>query len=235
MKKLYSLLAILVITPTLLPFLSRKIIASETTVPAVIPQLFPPTETHAAIIMGAVIFAILVGMGLWRFMTSKKLNRKLAVMAENLEKAQNKLQFYSRQNELVLKAAGEGIFGLDIDGKLTFINPAAEKMVGYSSDELMKKRIHAIIHSKNENGKPIPFDECRICKSISSGKVLSGEDTFWRKDGSHFPVKYNTNPVNENYGFVGIVVTFSDITERKQAEEKVFVLPLLSSRLWKLL
>ena len=123
---------------------------------------------------------------------------------------------------LILGSAGEGIYGLDCDGLTTFVNPAAARMVGYSTDELIGQSMHAVIHHKRPNGFAYRAEECPIYAAFKDGKVHRVEnEVFWRRDGTNFPVEYTSTPIIEDGRLVGAVVVFWDTTARKQAEEKL--------------
>jgi PAS domain S-box-containing protein len=126
------------------------------------------------------------------------------------------------QNELILNSVGEGIFGLDLDGNSTFINPAAAKMLGYEVAELIGKNPHLMFHHSKPDGSLYPEEECPILAAYKDG-VTRGEENevYWRKDGSSFPVRYISTPILEGDKIKGAVVSFRDITERKLAEEKL--------------
>lgn len=140
-------------------------------------------------------------------------NRKIfEQMIENLR----------RQNELILNSVWEGILGLDSEGRHTFINPSAARMLGYEVEELIGKQSHPIWHHTKEDGSVYPGEECPIFRtSRNPDEYYVREDIFWRKDGTSFPVSYTSSSIMENNNIVGAVVTFRDITERKQAEEKI--------------
>jgi PAS domain S-box-containing protein len=126
------------------------------------------------------------------------------------------------QNKLILYSAGEGIYGLDLQGNTTFVNPAAEKMLGYSVEELHGQPQHSLIHHSHADGTPYQRDECHIYAAFKDGKVRNEvNEVFWRKDGSSFPVEYVSTPIHEEGMIVGAVVTFKDITVRKKAEEEL--------------
>lgn len=124
-------------------------------------------------------------------------------------------------SDLILKAAGEGIFGLDQEGRTTFINPAATAMLAWEADELIGKQLHTLIHHTNRDGSFHPLHECPIYASFTDRAVHRvAHDVFWRKDGSSFDVEYVSTPiVCDREGLLGAVVTFSDITERHRAEK----------------
>ncbi|QIN82147.1 PAS domain S-box protein [Rubrobacter tropicus] len=130
------------------------------------------------------------------------------------------LQKLSRQNEMILASAGEGIYGLDIREMTTFANPAAEKMLGYEAGELVGRHQHVIIRHSTPGAAPYPPEECPVYAALRDGEVhVSSDEVFWRKDGTSFPVEFVSTPIVEGGEVVGAVVTFSDITERKRAEE----------------
>jgi PAS domain S-box-containing protein len=138
------------------------------------------------------------------------------------KQAENSIERIYHQNELILNAAGEGIFGLDIQGKHTFVNPAAAQMLGYTVNELIDRHSHTLWHYKKSDGSSYPVEECPIYAAYKDGRVHHRDDeVFWRKDGTCFPVTYTSTPIIEDGNIVGAVVTFRDITERKQAEEEL--------------
>ncbi|MGO9954134.1 MAG: PAS domain S-box protein [Dissulfurispiraceae bacterium] len=148
----------------------------------------------------------------------KLLNRAVmyAIERKRSEKAVEKLR---HQIELVLNSVGEGIFGLDLNGNHTFVNPSAAKMLGYEVDELMRVHSHSTIHHSKPDGSAYPEEECPIYAAIYDGIAQYREtEVFWRKDGSSFPVSYTSTPIREGNEITGAVVNFADITERKRTE-----------------
>ena len=135
------------------------------------------------------------------------------------KQAQAALERLRRELELILNAAAEGIYGLDTEGRTTFANPAAARMVGRSPEELIGQLQHELIHHSRPDGSPYPAEECPIYAAYRDGEVHHAEDeVFWRKDGTSFPVEYTSTPIREDGRVTGAVVTFRDISERKRAE-----------------
>jgi len=127
-----------------------------------------------------------------------------------------------RQNELILNSAGEGIVGLDLTGNHTFVNPAAARMLGYESSEMIGLHSHSLWHHTKIDGSHYHEEACPIYSACKGGVVLHDqEDLFWRKDGSGFPVEFSLTPICEGERLLGSVLTFRDITPRKQAEEQL--------------
>lgn len=135
---------------------------------------------------------------------------------KRIEEALERLR---HQNELILQSAGEGIYGLDVHGNTTFANPTALAMLGYTAGELIGHSLHAKIHHSKPDGTPYAWEESPIYATFQSQVVSSVDDeVFWRKDGSCFPVEYISTPMLERGHLLGAVVTFRDITARKQLE-----------------
>ncbi len=120
----------------------------------------------------------------------------------------------------ILDAAGEGIYGLDLDGNTTFVNPAAAKMLGYEVGELLGQPMHALVHHSHADGSHYPREDSPMYAAFTDGKARRmTEEVLWRKDGSNFPIDYISTPIHKDGKLVGAVVLFTNITDRKQAEE----------------
>jgi PAS domain S-box-containing protein len=124
---------------------------------------------------------------------------------------------------LLLASTGEGIYGLDADGRCTFANPAALSVLGYSTgDELLGKNMHDLVHHTRADGRPYPREECTVFTALSDGQgVHLDDEVMWRKDGSSFPVEFWSYPMESNGELVGSVLTFVDITQRRRAQDEL--------------
>ncbi|MCP4696929.1 MAG: response regulator [Gammaproteobacteria bacterium] len=132
------------------------------------------------------------------------------------------LAHLSQRYQLILESAGDGIFGVDLEGKTTFISPDAARMLGYTPDELNGVCLHDVTHYAKQDCTPYPREECPFCNTIQDGKVRRGEDeVFWRKDGIPFPIEYIVAPASQEQQITGIVVAFRNIVERKKAEAEL--------------
>jgi PAS domain S-box-containing protein len=136
---------------------------------------------------------------------------------------QHTLQHLEEHNALILRAAGEGIFGLDLEGRHTFVNPAAGTMLGYDPDTLVGQPSHSLWHHTKADGSMYPKEECPIYRAYKDGQVHSGDtEVFWRKDGTSFPAQYTSTPIRDEQGtLIGAVVVFQDITYRRQCEKVI--------------
>lgn len=130
------------------------------------------------------------------------------------------LEVLRRQHELILSSTGEGIYGLDEEGRTIFVNPAAATTVGWTPQDLIGLRQHDVLHHSHPDGSPYRVEDCPIYAAIRDGRSHRVDDeVFWRKDGSSFPVRYTSTPMrNEQGEVVGAVVSFSDITEEREAQ-----------------
>jgi len=137
----------------------------------------------------------------------------------DLKEAEEEIRRLSRTNQLILDSAGEGIYGVDTQGTLKFINKSGAQILGYTADELVGKSSHSTWHHHRPEGVLYSQKECPIFDAYKSGRKHSGEDVFWKKDGTKIPVLLSTSPLIEEDEIVGAVITFIDISERKKAEE----------------
>lgn len=127
-----------------------------------------------------------------------------------------------RQNQLILNAAGEGIYGLNAEGKMTFANRAAQEMLGWTAEDLLGCDMHAMIHHHHLDGCIYNSQDCPIYRSFRFEQVHRIEDeVFWRKDGKPIRVEYVSTPIYDQQVLAGAVVIFRDITERKENERKL--------------
>ena len=147
----------------------------------------------------------------------------IALRSEVARKAaEQELTISEERSRLLLHSAGEGIFGVDSKGHLTFVNPAVENMLGYEHDELIGQKVHALIHHSHSDGSHYPIEHCPMYAAYTFGEVHHIDDeVLWRKDGSSFEVEYSSVPIMKDDELVGAVVTFRDITERREAEAKM--------------
>lgn len=137
------------------------------------------------------------------------------------EQAQVEVMRLLRRNELILQCAGEGIVGIDLKGKVIFINPMAMRLLGYETTELVGKPIHALLKQNEGNGS-LGLAARGIQFAFFKGR--GNQEIFWRKDGTNFPVEYTGTPIIEQDNMIGTVITFRDITERLRSEEQLLYL-----------
>jgi PAS domain S-box-containing protein len=122
---------------------------------------------------------------------------------------------------LLLEFAPEAIYGIDLKGDCTFCNPACLRMTGYEeTSELLGRNMHDAIHFAKADGSPYPVEECAIYQAFIQGVGTHGDDeVMWRKDGSSFPAEYWSRPLRRGQQVIGAIVTFIDVTARRQAEQ----------------
>ncbi len=141
-----------------------------------------------------------------------------------LKKALREKEDSESRIRLILTSTAEAIYGLDKSGKCTFVNPACRQLLGYDSDyELLGKNMHALMHHRREDGTEFPHEECPIYGTFTRGEqVHCEEELFWRKDGSSFYAEAWSHPMVDEQGeILGAVVTFLDITARKETAEQL--------------
>ena len=124
---------------------------------------------------------------------------------------------------LLLESTAEAIYGTDTQGTCTFVNTACVHILGYAeASELVGKPIHALIHHHYPDGRNYPREECRAYAAYVHNRPMHVDDeVFWRKDGTSFPVEYWAHPMQQRGEAVGAVVTFFDVSERREAEARL--------------
>jgi formate hydrogenlyase transcriptional activator len=135
--------------------------------------------------------------------------------------AQDALSESERRVRLMLDSAAEAICACDSSGTCLFANLSAAGILGYGDPaELLGRNLHSLEHHTRKDGRPYPIEECPIYLGFRNGESVHRDDeVYWRKDGTSFPVEYWSHPVVEDGRTIGAVITFIDITERKQIEE----------------
>ena len=124
----------------------------------------------------------------------------------------------------MLDSVGDGIYGLDLEGRCTFVNAAAAQMLGYTPQECHGRNMHDLIHSKRPDGSPYPVESCPIFDTMRKCEGMRVDDeAVWRKDGTSLAVEYASYPIVLNGRLEGCVVSFKDISKRKKAEEELRV------------
>ena len=135
------------------------------------------------------------------------------------QQVRDSLDRLSRQNELILNSAGEGIYGLNLQGETTFVNPAAARLLGREVEELIAQWMHPLLNHSKPDGTPYQWTETPIYATLTTGVVQHvTEDLFWRQDGTSFPVEYVSTPIQAQGTIMGAVVVFKDVTERQLME-----------------
>ncbi|MCE4222584.1 sigma 54-interacting transcriptional regulator [Methylobacterium sp. C25] len=127
-----------------------------------------------------------------------------------------------RENQLILRAAGEGIYGVNAEGVTTFVNPAAERMLGWKATDLVGRDMHATVHHTHQDGAHYHHHDCPIYAAFRDGAVHQVDsEVFWRKDGTAFPVEYTSTPIRDRGRLLGAVIIFRDVSQRREADEQL--------------
>ncbi|MBT3057193.1 MAG: PhnD/SsuA/transferrin family substrate-binding protein [Candidatus Thiodiazotropha sp. (ex Lucina pensylvanica)] len=157
---------------------------------------------------GLMMLLFMIVMTLWVM----RLNQAIKKAKERLE----------MQHELILDSVADGIYGVDLQGRSTFFNRAAERITGWKADDVIGRNQHEILHHTHADGSPHKAEECPVYQTFRENQArYVSDDVFWRRDGSSFPVEYSSTPIWDDSGkTVGSVVVFRDTTRRKRAEEE---------------
>jgi len=131
-------------------------------------------------------------------------------------------QEFEWEHQMLLDAAGEGIYGIDTEGMTTFVNPAAQAILGYNAEELARKNMHTTVHHSHADGAHFCKNDCPIIATCREGVVKTVlDDVFWTKSQEPVEVEYTSTPVIEDGEIVGAVVVFRDVTEKRSNERRL--------------
>ncbi|MDQ6984534.1 MAG: sigma 54-interacting transcriptional regulator [Ghiorsea sp.] len=123
--------------------------------------------------------------------------------------------------QAILTAAGEGIYGIDIDGNTTFVNEAAKRILGFKSSDVIGLPLHEFHHHSHADGTPYPRTDCPVYAAIKDGEIHRVDDeVFWHQDGTAVPVEYTSTPIWKDGKINGAVIVFRDISQRRKAEQE---------------
>jgi two-component system, sensor histidine kinase and response regulator len=182
------------------------------------------TRTIILTILIIIVF-LAIASTIISILMGERSNKILKTANEELESRVEERTLSLAQSEersrSILESAGEGIFGVDSQGKATFVNPAAIKILGYTEDGILGKSVHHLFHHSHADGTDYDVKECPMYKTFTIG--LSQQEineVLWRNDGSMVPVEYTTTPIYSKDELSGAVITFRDVTERREQEEK---------------
>jgi two-component system sensor histidine kinase TtrS len=151
----------------------------------------------------------------------------IRVLHLNTQLANAKLRLEQREQS-ILDSVAEGIYGVDLDGRITFVNQAIERLSGWSAVNVLGQHEHQLLHHTHANGEPYPIQDCPVHATLlDSQSRFIEEDVFWHQKGYCFPVEYSVTPVRDEHNcMIGAVVVIRDITERHKNHEHIHALEL---------
>jgi two-component system sensor histidine kinase/response regulator len=149
---------------------------------------------------------------------------KLEVLQRNLHTREllEQVRASEERNRLILESTAEGIFGLDTEGRITFVNAATCRLLGFAAEAMIGQPSHKLLHHHHPDGAEYPQEECPMFAAYTAGKASQiDNEVLWRKDGSSMPVEYGATPMLKDGRVVGAVISFTDITLRKKQEAEL--------------
>lgn len=146
------------------------------------------------------------------------------------KKAEDALRESEKKLRDITSHMGEALYVLDAEGHISFMNPVAEKLLGWSMQEMAGKNAHDLFHNCNPDGSRLPFEDCPIRKVLDNGRqFVSSDEVFVRKDGTVFPVSVIASPITEDGKIAATVTAFRDITDMKRLEQELSKVQKLES------
>lgn len=167
--------------------------------------------------------------GLWLVVLLAVMVRQVLLLLDNdrlrrglerrVEERTRELRQLSQRSELLITSVGDGVYGVDSRGMVTFVNPAAAEALGYPPEALQGREAHAFFHGPQPDGIAYPTNSCYVTEAIAEQKVANAEeDTYLRSDGLPVPVEVTATPLIDDGRSIGAVVVFRDVTQRREVD-----------------
>ncbi len=139
-----------------------------------------------------------------------------------IKKVTDDLSIVLQSQQLIVDNVEEGIFGINLLGIVAFVNPAAERMLGWTTTDLVDAILHDKMYHSDVDGTPYSYQDCPVCMAYLRGQVQHQVSAlFWRKDGSSFPAEYTSIPIrNDENELIGSVIVFQDVSQRIEHEQE---------------
>ena len=198
-----------------------------------LPPRYAITFAERGDVVGAALYAVVCGTLILLTELTRRAQQRSAADLQRVEReAQERSRSEAalraseaRQTEVldftrsVIGNMAEGLYTVDTQGLVTFINPAAEQIFGWTSAELLGRRMHDLTHYQHPDGRPFPAEECAGLRVLQDGTpLIHYEDVFIRKNGTFFPVIYSSSRLQLGGTVTGLVVVFRDVTHEKRVE-----------------
>ncbi len=167
--------------------------------------------------IGLAVVLIVVAIMVW--------NRRLGREIRERKQAETALEAAEERSRLLLESVGEGIFGLDVEGRINFFNPAGAAMLNRQPEELIGQEVCILINHHDHDKSGCLKEKCPLRKEfVQERQVHRADERFWRKDAGLFSVEFSSHPIWKEQQLIGSVVVFRDITERLLIEQKIRIL-----------
>ncbi len=162
---------------------------------------------------------VLVVLGLLATVVVLVLAWRLRELIRESEKRRKEALKARREADALLRATGDGVLGMDLEGRCTFLNRAGAELLGYSSRQVVGKDVHGLLHHSLPDGRPHARSDCLIMRALAAGDSISGRnETLWRAGGEPFPVQISLRAMKDGLALVGAVLSFTDMTKTRAAE-----------------
>ena len=203
--------------------LASPLLSKDTLLGVVETATFHPLDSRESALLGELMPLVAMSLEvLQRSLRTQELLGQTQEQARQLGEQTDQLHISEQRTRLILDSTDEGMYGMSPDGVITFVNAAACRMLGYTTEEMIGQQAHSLIHHHRADGSVYPAEECPMRIACRGGEARRVDDEFlWRKNGEGFPVEYGTTPIIQDGAVLGAVVSFTDITSRKEADDRL--------------
>ena len=203
--------------------LASPLLSKDTLLGVIETATFHPLDSRESALLVELMPLVAMSLEvLQRSLRTQELLGQTQEQARQLGEQTDQLHISEQRTRLILDSTDEGMYGMSPDGVITFVNAAACRMLGYTTEEMIGQQAHPLIHHHRADGSVYPVEECPMRIACRGGEARRVDDEFlWRKNGEGFPVEYGTTPIIQDGAVLGAVVSFTDITSRKEAADRL--------------
>jgi len=203
--------------------LASPLLSKDTLLGVIETATFHPLDSRECALLVELMPLVAMSLEvLQRSLRTQELLGQTQEQARQLGEQTEQLHISEQRTRLILDSTDEGMYGMSPEGLITFVNAAACRMLGYTTEEMIGQQAHPLIHHHRADGSVYPVEECPMRIACRGGEARRVDDEFlWRKNGEGFPVEYGTTPIIQDGVVLGAVVSFTDITSRKEAADRL--------------
>ncbi|RMH13614.1 MAG: PAS domain-containing protein [Gemmatimonadetes bacterium] len=164
-----------------------------------------------------IVLALLALVAVWALAV---LGRTLRRLARQEEARRREAVATRREIRAILRATGDGVVGVDERGRVTFVNEAAARLLGWSPGDLKGRPAHATLLSLDAEGRSRDPQDTPLGRALKTGETVRAlDEVVVRRDGRKLPVQMTATPIEDGAGMRGVVLTFADMTEMRAARD----------------
>ena len=182
-------------------------------------HLLGTNAADSSAVSGVLLVIVLVAVAARQVLLLLDNERLRRDLEQRVIERSTELREVTQRSDLLVDSVGDGVYGVDSEGSVTFVNPAAVQVLGYRPRELLGRNAHSTFHAHRTDGRPYPLASCYVTEAVRDGvAVHSEDDTYVDREGRLVPVEVTASPLAKDASVRGAVVVFRDVTHRREVD-----------------